>query len=124
MNRQRGAADLTDEPTIITVSLMLEAIWTLYASEKELNDLYKNGSNTIPDKQIDLWPRTCVVTFRFHVTKLALSHRHSMKIVRSKSMLVRNKILRDTKHYTKLTNNEITMYTETWLKTDFNSSNY
>ena len=112
------SADLTDEPTIITVSLMIEAIWTLYASEKELNDLYKNGSNTIPDKQIDLWPRTCVVTFRFHVTKLALSHRHSMKIVRNKSMPVRNKILRDTKHYTKLTNNEITMYTETWLKTD------
>ena len=31
------AANLTQEPTNITVGLMLEAIWTLYTSEKELN---------------------------------------------------------------------------------------
>jgi hypothetical protein len=112
------SADLTEEATIITVNLILEVIWTLYTSEKELNELYKNGSSTIPDKQIDLWPRTCVTTFRFHATKLALSHRHTMKIILSKSMPIRNKMLRDTKHYTQLTNNEITMYSETWTKTD------
>ena len=33
-------------------------------------------------------------------------------------MPVRNKILRDTKHYSQLTNNEIAMYIETWTKTD------
>ena len=33
--------------------LPLEAIdiWTLYTSEKELNDLYKSGPEIIPDKQ-------------------------------------------------------------------------
>jgi len=49
------SADLTQESTIITIGLMLEAIWTLYASEKHLNDAHKNGTETIPDKQIDLW---------------------------------------------------------------------
>ena len=73
-------ADLTQESTIITVGLMLEAIWTLYASEKELNDLHKNGTESVLDKKIDLWTRTCVVTFRAHVVKLALSHRHIMRM--------------------------------------------
>jgi len=112
------SADLTDEATIITSNLMIEAIWTLYAREKELNDLYKNGTIVVPDKVIDLWPRRSVAYFRYRTVDLALSHRHTMKIVRSREMTVRNKLLRDTRHYTKLTNDELAMYTETWLKTD------
>ena len=109
---------MTNEATIIRTNLMLEAVWTLYSREKELNDLYKNGTNAIPDKTIDLWPKACVTTFRFYVVKIALSHRHTMKIARSRSMPVRNKLLRDTKHYDQLNTNEITMYNNTWVKTD------
>jgi hypothetical protein len=112
------SADLTQESTIITIGLMLEAIWTLYASEKQLNDAHKNGTETIPDKQIDLWPHTCVATFRFHVVKLALTHRHILNITASKKLPVRAQLLRDTKHYATLTSQEITMYTNTWLRTD------
>ena len=111
-------ADLTLESAIITASLMLEVIWTLYSREKELNDIHKNGTQPIPDKQIDLWPRSCVVTFRYYVVKLALSHRHIMQITRSKKLPVRSQLLRDTKHYAHLTDDEITMYTSTWVRTD------
>jgi hypothetical protein len=111
-------ADLTLESTIITASLMLEVIWTLYTSEKELNDIHKNGSETIPDRKIDLWTRTCITAFRSRVVKLALSHRHLMRIYGSKKLPVRTQLLRDTKHYTQRTDDETTLYTNTWLRTD------
>ena len=97
---------------------MLEVIWTLYTSEKELNDLYKNGSEDIPDKKLDLWTRTCIITFRSHVVKLALTHRHIMHIARSKKLPVRSQLLRDTKHYAQLTNDETIMYNNTWVRSD------
>jgi hypothetical protein len=111
-------ADLTQESIIITVGLMLEVIWTLYTSEKELNDLYKNGSENIPDKKLDLWTRTCIITFRSHVVKLALTHRHIMHIARSKQLPIRSQLLRDTKHYAQLTNDETIMYNNTWVRSD------
>ena len=48
-------ADLDDEHVMIKVNIMIEVLWTLYAKEKDLNDLYQcahqNGANILTDKK-------------------------------------------------------------------------
>ena len=111
-------ADLDDEHTIIRTTLMLEVLWVLYAQEKELNDLYRKGPPFFNDNLVDLWPYTTMYTFRRRATAIALSHRHTMRIVRNRSIPVQKRNLQDTKHYTKLTESEKNNYQDTWLKTD------
>ena len=111
-------AALDEEHTIIRTHVMLEAIWTLYESEKALSDLYRNGTNTeIKDEEIDRWPLKTVNKFSRRVVDLALSFRHVMRIIKTRKMNVHDKTLQDTKHYAKLSVSERNLYDETWLKT-------
>jgi pantothenate kinase len=111
-------ADLEDEYTIIRTILMLEVLWVLYAQEKELNDLHTKGPPYLNDKLIDLWPHATASAFRRRATTIALSHRHVMRLVRTRSLPVQTRNLQDSKHYTKLTDSEKHNYQDTWLKTN------
>ena len=49
---------------------------------------------------------------------VALSHRHTMRTVRNRSIPVQRRNLQDAKHYIKLTETEKQSYLDTWLKSD------
>ena len=55
--------------------------------------------------------------FSRRAVDLALSFRHVMRMVRTRKMSVHNKMLRDSKHYAKLSADERRSYEATWLKT-------
>ena len=111
-------ANLEDEHTIIRTVLMLEVLWVLYAQEKELNDVRTKGPPFFNDKLIDLWPHATASAFRRRATTIALSHRHTMRTIRTRSLPVQVRNLQDSKHYTKLTESEKRNYQDTWLKTN------
>jgi hypothetical protein len=111
-------ADLDDEHVMIKVNIMIEVLWTLYAKEKELNDLYQNGANILTDEEVDSWPERTSQHFKRQLLDHAFAHRHNMRAIRERKKLTRSKMLTDTKHYAKLSDEETRMYNLSWVRTE------
>ena len=103
---------------MIKVNIMIEVLWTLYAKEKELNDLFQNGARILTDEEVDSWPERTSQHFKRQLLDHAFAHRHNMRAIRERKKLIRSKMLTDTKHYAKLSDEETRMYNLSWVRTE------